>query len=82
MTDRVEKSLRRLSDPERKKLEDVLERIRTGRMESLDVKKLKARDDVYRARKGDLRVIFRRADDGQIYILAVERRSDTTYNEF
>ena len=51
-------------------------------MESMDVKKLKARDDVYRARKGDLRVIFRRADDGQIFILAVERRSDTTYNEF
>lgn len=60
----------------------MLERVRTGRMESMDVKKLKARDDIYRARKGDLRVIFRRADDGQIFILAVERRSNTTYNEF
>jgi mRNA-degrading endonuclease RelE of RelBE toxin-antitoxin system len=82
MTDRIEKSLRKLSDSERRKLEGVLERIRTGKMESLDVKKLKARDDIYRARKGDLRVIFRRDDDGQIFILAVERKSDTTYNEF
>jgi mRNA-degrading endonuclease RelE of RelBE toxin-antitoxin system len=82
MTDRITKALNKLSPKEQKSLAELLQKIKKGQLESLDVKKLKGRTDLYRVRKGDLRVIFRRTDAGDIFILAVERRTDTTYNAF
>ena len=55
-------------------------RLSRGSLKNFDVKKLRGRDDVFRARKGNLRIIFRKNKDGEIYILALERRSETTYN--
>ena len=80
--DKLEKALGRLSFKERAALKIILERILSGEWRGLDIKKLKGHEDIYRVRKGDLRVIYRLAKDGVIKILAVERRSDTTYNRF
>ena len=82
MTDRIEKALGKLSAKERKKIAEILGLIRTGRLDGLDIKKLKGRDDIFRARKGDMRVIFRRATDGTLFVLAVERRTSTTYRGY
>ncbi len=82
MTDRIEKALGKLSAKERKKIAEILGLIRTGRLDGLDIKKLKGRDDIFRARKGDVRVIFRRTTDGTLFVLAVERRTSTTYRGY
>jgi len=79
MTDRITKALDRLSDKERKKIKATLRLIELGRLDGMDIKKLKAREDVYRVRKGDIRIIFLKADF-ETYILAIERRSGTTYS--
>lgn len=78
MTDRIEKALRVLDSKQRRQLEDMLELVKQGRLSGLDVKKLRGREDVYRVRKGKMRVMFQKCGD-EIYVLAVERRSDTTY---
>jgi len=79
--DKIEKALRRLTPKERAVLKIILERILSGEWRWLDVKKLKGREDIYRVRKGDIRIIYH-LNNGVIKILAVERRSDTTYNKF
>lgn len=81
MTDRVEKELRKLSSLERKKLEEILSAIQGRKFGHLQIKKLKGHENIYRIRKGDMRIIFHK-DEKNIFILAVERRSDTTYNDF
>lgn len=79
MPDNIEKALRKLSNKERSRLREILIAIKAGRLDGLDVAKLKGYDDIYRVRKGDIRIIFRRMKI-ETSILAVERRSDTTYN--
>ena len=46
----------------------------------LDIKKLKGRQDIYRVRKGKIRIIYRFNTDSKIIILTIERRNDNTYN--
>lgn len=79
--DKIAKALRRLSAKEQKIIKAILLKIKSGQITELDLKKLKDRDDVFRVRKGDLRILFRRNEDGTIKILALERRSDTTYKK-
>jgi mRNA-degrading endonuclease RelE of RelBE toxin-antitoxin system len=79
MTDRIDKALNRLSEKEKIKLKEIINLIRLGELDGLDLKKLKGRKDVYRIRKGDMRIIFIKKDF-DTYILSVERRTDTTYN--
>ncbi|MFH1089156.1 MAG: hypothetical protein V1716_01905 [Candidatus Uhrbacteria bacterium] len=81
MTDRIQKSINKLSAKEKKKIKMLLVLIKTESFTNLDLKKLKNRDDIFRIRKGDIRIIFQKNDE-KITILAIERRSDTTYNEF
>jgi mRNA-degrading endonuclease RelE of RelBE toxin-antitoxin system len=81
MTDRVEKALKKLSFAERKKIKEILLTLQRGTFGGLQMKKLKGCKDIYRVRKGDMRIIFRK-DGDEIFILAVERRCDTTYHDF
>lgn len=77
--DKIEKALNKLTERERKKLKAVLREIKQGSFRSLDVRKLKGREDIFRVRKGDIRVIFRRDRNGKCFILTIERRSSKTY---
>ncbi len=79
MTDRIEKSLRKLSEKERSAIKEILLMIRNNKLTGLDIKKLKGRDDIFRIRKGSLRIILKK-DAGSWFLLAIERRSETTYN--
>jgi mRNA-degrading endonuclease RelE of RelBE toxin-antitoxin system len=77
--DKIAKALQKLSAEERGKIKSVLVAIKSGRTSGLDIKKLKGRQDVFRARKGQIRIIYRVIEKGAIYILAIERRNDNTY---
>mgnify|MGYP001598047906 FL=1 len=70
--DKIEKALRTLTAEERKLIKEVLSKLTSGNTAGLDIKKLKGREDIFRARKGTLRIIYRKIKE-KIFILAVER---------
>lgn len=77
--DKIAKTLAKLCAKEKMKVKILLEKILSGNFNHVDIKKLKGRDDIYRARQGNIRIIFHKRET-VIKILTIERRSDTTYN--
>ncbi len=77
--DKIQKALQKLSPKEREKIGQTLRQIDSGETIGLDVKKLKGRNDIFRVRKGDVRIIYRTEANGKIFILAIERRKENTY---
>ncbi|MBU1015431.1 hypothetical protein KKI17_03330 [Patescibacteria group bacterium] len=78
--DKISKALKRLSPKERRQMRELLFKVKSGNLAGLDLKKLKDREDIFRVRKGDLRIIFRQKSKS-ITILALERRSENTYRK-
>ena len=78
--DKLSKALKKFTPQEQKKIKEIISLIKNNSFSRLEIKKLKSRDDVYRIRKGKIRIIYRIDNQGVIFILAVERRSDITYN--
>ena len=78
--DKIDKALKRLNLKEKYQLKEVLLKVRSGGIKSLDVQKLKDRQDIFRVRKGNIRVIFRKIGK-EIKILALERRTSKTYRK-
>lgn len=76
--DKISKALKFLSDKEREAVKSLLIKIKRKDFRFLDVKKLKGREDIFRIRKGKIRIIYR-INTGGVYILTIERRSDKTY---
>jgi mRNA-degrading endonuclease RelE of RelBE toxin-antitoxin system len=80
MVDKIQKALNKLNDKERVQIKEVLRDLLNGQLNGYDLKKLKGQQDIYRIRKEKIRIIYRQDALGQIFLLAVERRGDTTYN--
>ncbi|MFH1956289.1 MAG: type II toxin-antitoxin system RelE/ParE family toxin [Patescibacteria group bacterium] len=76
--DKISKALNRLSSHEKEIAKFFLDKILKNDFDNLDIKKLKGCEDIFRVRKGKIRIIYR-IDKGKIFILAIERRSDKTY---
>lgn len=76
--DKIEKALARLTEKERARVRDILTRLRAGDTKGLNIKKLKGREDIFRARKGDIRILYR-TEGERIFMLAIERRNEKTY---
>lgn len=79
--DKIEKALQKLSDRERSLVKGLLTKLNSDNTKGLNIAKLKGHESIFRLRKARLRIIFR-VKDGSIYLLKIDRRSDTTYNEF
>ena len=80
--DKIVKALQGLSVKEKEIIKNILLKIKSNTWSGLDLKKLKSRDNIFRIRKGKLRIIFKKQDDGQCFILTIERRSDKTYHNY
>ena len=76
--DKISKALKKFSSKENKLVKLILEKIKKGDFKDLKIKKLKTRQDVYRIRKGSIRIIYR-VKNKRIILLTVEKRSDNTY---
>jgi len=76
--DKIAKALKKLNPKEKIWAKEILLKINNNDFSNLEVKKLKGRQDIFRVRKGGIRIIYRIYKN--VYILTVERRSDTTYN--
>ncbi len=76
--DKIDKALQKLSVKERKQIKQILNRLYSRKFQGLDIKKLKIREDIFRVKKGNLRIIYRLEND-DIFILAIDRRREDTY---
>jgi len=78
--DKIKKALNKLNSKERQQLKKVLFQIDNKDFQNLDLKKLKGKDDVFRIRKRNMRIIFHKLNNS-IKVLSVERRSSKTYKK-
>jgi mRNA-degrading endonuclease RelE of RelBE toxin-antitoxin system len=78
--DKIEKALNRLGSKVRQKVKSILLQIEKDDFRNLDLKKLKGRRDIFRIRKGDIRIIIHKTDNS-IKILSIEHRSSKTYRQ-
>lgn len=76
--DKIEKALRKLSAKEKLEIKGILMRLSLGNTKAMDVKKLKGREDIFRVRKGNVRILYR-VENKKIFILSIDRRREDTY---
>ena len=76
--DAILKALKKFSTKERVWSKEIIAKIVSDDTQGLDIKKLKGRDDIFRVRKGDIRIIYQKKEK-QIFILEVGRRNEKTY---
>ena len=82
MVDKIIKALGKLTAKEKQLVRELLIKIPKQDFKGLNLKKLEGRDDIFRLRKGKIRIIFRREKNQKIHLLAIERRSEKTYRKF
>ncbi len=74
----LEKLLRKISKKERENILAFLKEITPENLKTLEVKKITGKDDLYRVRKGDYRVIFA-LKNNKIFVKKVAKRGEKTY---
>lgn len=79
--DKITKALKKLNAKERNAIEKILKLIEAGLFKSLDLKALKGYKNIYRVRKGHIRIIFQ-MNEKKTIVLGVEKRSEKTYKNF
>ena len=81
MTYKIDKELAKFSSKERLLVKEILWNLKQNNLEGLKITKLKGHKDILRVRKGRLRIIYQQFENN-INILAIERRSEKTNNDF
>lgn len=76
--DKVDKALDKLTPKEKERIKKIVKALRLGRFDNLDIKKLRGTDNVFRVRKGDLRIIYQ-VRYGQVFVLKLGHRRENTY---
>lgn len=80
--DKIEKALARLSDKERGIVVAVLRVLQFDSLVGLNIVKLNGTEDIFRIRKGSIRIIYKKNKKGELFLLAIERRNEKTYKDF
>lgn len=78
--DKIAKAIKKLNSQEQYQIKKILIQINNFNFKGLNILKLKGYENIYRVRKGRLRIIFRIDENKEIYLLAIERRNEKTYN--
>jgi len=74
----LKKLLSKFNEKEREIIESLIGEIIFLHWRKLDIKKLKGYQNIFRARKGKIRIIFMKKNK-DIFILAIERRRENIY---
>ena len=74
----LKKLLSRFNKKERKIIEFLIEKIISLNWRNLDIKKLRGYQNIFRARKAKIRIIFVK-NQKEISIITIERRREDTY---
>jgi len=75
----LDKNLKKFSSGERAKIERLTEKILKKEFAGLDLKKLKGLGNIFRIRKGRIRIIFELKSGEEPRIFTIERRKEDTY---
>ena len=75
---KLKKLLSKFDKEERRIIETLIERIISLNWRSLNVKKLKGYQNIFRVRKGKIRIIFAK-EENNIFVFSIDRRSEDTY---
>lgn len=81
MGDMISKFLAKLSDKQRDVINTVLIDIFNEKLDLYDVKKLVGSGNIYRIRKGNIRIIFVRSKS-LTEVIHIGHRDDNTYSKF
>lgn len=81
MTDKIIKELAKFTSKERQLVKKILTQLKQNDLKGLQVTKLKGHQDIFRVKKGRLRIIYRQNREA-INVLVIERRSEKTYRAF
>lgn len=81
MVDKIQKALNKFSNKEKSLVKNLLKKIKTSEVKGLDIKKLKGYDNIFRIKKGKIRIIYR-TEKENIFILTIEKRSKKTYTKY
>lgn len=76
--DSIDKVLRKLSPKERSVVKKIISKLVTSQTQGLNIQKLSGTADIFRIRKGNIRVIYR-VVEGRAIVLKIARRSEKTY---
>lgn len=79
--DKIQKALNKLTDKEKILVKQILIHLDKGEFDVLNIQKLAGYSDIFRVRKGKIRIIYKKSVDS-IFILTIERRTDNTYRKF
>ena len=80
MTDKIKKLLAKLSPKERDTVKLLILRIKLDDIDGLDIKQLKGHADLFRVRKGRLRIVYRKSRV-EFRIVRIDRRNEKTYKD-
>lgn len=73
------KFIKKLDNKNKDGLTNFIDKIVNGDMLNLDIKKLAGYKDIFRARLGDYRVIYKKDILGEVVIVRIENKNDNTY---
>ncbi|OGM96315.1 MAG: hypothetical protein A3B86_04195 [Candidatus Yanofskybacteria bacterium RIFCSPHIGHO2_02_FULL_38_22b] len=76
--DRIDKALKKLSEKEKIWVKEITKALQSGRFDNLNIKKLKIGYDIFRVRKGRIRIIYQ-IRKKEVFILKVGFRKEDTY---
>jgi len=76
--DKIDKALNKLIFKEKEQMKNIIKALQLGRFDNLNIKKLKGFQDVFRVRKGRLRIVYQLLDR-KIIILKIDKRKKDTY---
>lgn len=74
--DKIDKFLRKISKKDREKINDLVFKIINRDFSGLDYKKLKGYSNIYRIRKGNIRIIFTINEDEIVNIISIDRKQE------
>lgn len=80
MADKIKKLLAKLSSKERELVKLLILRVKLDDTLGLDIKQLKGHSDLFRVRKGRIRILYRKAKTDML-IIRIDRRNEKTYKD-
>ncbi len=80
MADKIKKLLARLTPKELEIVKLLILRIKLNDTEGLDIKHLRGHSDLFRVRKGRLRIVYRKSVK-EFLIIRIDRRNEKTYKD-
>ena len=76
--DKIDKAIRKFTDGEKKWVREITKALRMKRFDDLNTKKLRGMENIFRVKKGHVRVVYQIRND-QVFVLKVGRRKEDTY---